>query len=105
MGQAKNRGSQQARMEMAIQAKSQLRPEYLVCNECQSHITDFHELNTKGLSGINAAYAGICSCGGTTYAISGSKDAVEKAAMALQEQFDFNMKVGVQETGKLINNQ
>lgn len=99
MGQAKIRGSKQERIDQAIKFKSDIRPEFLICNECKAEIIEFEELNTKGLYGINAAFAGVCSCGATTYAISGKQDAVENAAMALQEQFDFKMEVGSQKTG------
>lgn len=102
MGQAKNRGSQQERVELAIKIKSDIRPEFLICNECGGHINDFQELNTKGLPGITAAFAGVCSCGRATFAVSGNKDASVDVLSSLQEQFGLNSKIGHQPTGKLI---
>lgn len=102
MGQAKNRGSKLDRISQSLQKKSDIRPKYLVCNACQSHIADFQELNTKGLHGINAAYAGVCSCGNSTYAISGNKADVTKAALVLQEMFENDVKIGTQKTGKQV---
>lgn len=104
MGQAKIRGSKQERIEQAIKSKSDLRPEFLVCNECGDHIKDFEELNTKGMLGINVAFAGTCACGRATYAISGDKDATVDMLSSLQEQFGYNSKIGHQSVGKLPGN-
>ncbi|PPC84385.1 MAG: hypothetical protein CTY35_01905 [Methylotenera sp.] len=98
MGQAKNRGTREDRVQQAKVTNQAARPEHLVCNECHAKITDIHQLDTKGMRGIRVAYAGVCTCGSTTYGIQGDQDAVEKAAMALQEQFDFQLKVGLQTT-------
>lgn len=96
MGQAKTRGSQLERIEQAKKIKSELRPEYLVCNECSEQITDFQELDTKNLPGITVAFAGVCTCGRATFAISGDKAASADMLSSLQEQFGYGSKIGHQ---------
>ena len=101
MGQAKNRGSQLERINQAIKTKSDTRPDYLVCNECGEHIKEFEEMDTKGMHGITAAFAGTCACGRATFAVSGDKNATVNVLSALQEDYGLNSKIGHQQTGKL----
>ena len=86
MGQAKNRGSFQDRVEAAKAKMDALRPESITCNNCQHAISDVFPLDSRGMSGIDAAFGGLCpECGQSTYAIKGSEDAVEKLMMVMEE--------------------
>lgn len=77
MGQAKQRGSRDARIALAQAKIEATRPEKLVCNGCGVDVTTIHPVSTRGLQGIEAIWAGQCSCGQTTFAASGEPQAVK----------------------------
>lgn len=86
MGQAKLRGSVQDRVAHAKSKIDALRPEKLVCNSCKTEFSDFDVMDSKGLHGIDAVFAGICpSCNSTTFAYRGEPEAVADLALAQQE--------------------
>ncbi|WP_298151156.1 hypothetical protein [Flavobacterium sp.] len=84
MGQAKNRGTLDERVAAAKAMIDALRPASITCNECKADVTDIHNMDTRGMPGIHAVFAGICSCGATTYAMQGEKDALEKFLVAME---------------------
>lgn len=97
MGQAKQRGSQADRIEQAKAKIEALKPDHLVCNNYQAEVTDIQTMNTRGIAGIDAAFAGICpSCGQSTYAIKGEPDAVANLAGAMEEAMEGEIKMGSQ---------
>jgi hypothetical protein len=59
MGQAKQRGSQAERVKEAKAKIEALKPATIVCNSCQKDITDIHVMDTRGMTGITAAFAGM----------------------------------------------
>lgn len=74
-----------------------LRPDSLICNNCQHSITDIHEMPTKGMDGIEAAFAGICpNCKSDTYAIKGDPIAVAQLSEFLREQSGGRLKTSMQ---------
>ena len=86
MGQAKNRGSLAQRIAEAKAKVEALKPAKLICNKCQSDITDIQAMDTRGMDGIDAAFAGICpNCGETTMAFSGDSEKVAGAMLAYEE--------------------
>lgn len=97
MGQAKRRGSLDQRISEAKGRIDAMRPAAIICNDCKSEITEIEDMNIRGMSGIDAAFAGVCKqCKGTTYAIKGEPDSVEALMMALSESTGGPMIVGVQ---------
>lgn len=85
MGQAKQRGSREERAAEAIAKAESRKPKSITCNACQAEITDVQVMDARGMDGIEGAYAGICTCGHTTWAMAGHPDAVSRAMIALQE--------------------
>lgn len=86
MGQAKSRGDFQNRVAQARQRAAELRPEKLVCNNCKTGITEFESLDSRGLSGVKAVFAGRCpSCGQTTMGGVGDRKALETFFSAFAE--------------------
>lgn len=97
MGQAKQRGSQAERIRQAQERIEAQKPDFIVCNNCQTHILDFRAMNTRGMEGIDAAFGGVCpSCKQTTYAIKGKPDAVADFSLAMDEVMGADAKVGAQ---------
>ncbi|SIR84832.1 hypothetical protein SAMN05880566_12738 [Janthinobacterium sp. TND4EL3] len=84
MGQAKQRGTQEDRAKQAREKIEALKPSMIVCNSCENEITDIHKMDTRGMAGIRAVFAGICGCGCTTHAMLGDPDAVAELAVAME---------------------
>ena len=95
MGQAKIRGSRQQRVAEAKAMLESMKPSKLICNNCQSEITEISSLDTRGMNGINAAFAGICdACSQTTCAFDGEPDAVADASVLFEEAIGEEGKLG-----------
>lgn len=84
MGQAKQRGSQEGRAKQARERIVALKPSMIVCNSCKNEITEVHIMDTRGMAGIRAVFAGMCSCGCTTHAMLGDPEAVADLAEAME---------------------
>lgn len=98
MGQAKNRGTPEQR---AIEAKAKiesLKPASIVCNACKAEVTDIHTMDTRGMPGIHAVFAGMCECGNTSYAMSGEKEAIANLMLALESTHGDEGILGFQKT-------
>lgn len=75
MGQEKYRGNLSSRIAKRIDSISEIRPLFLVCNRCGNNINIIKDIDVRKLSGIDAAFSGICStCKVTSYAIKGKPD-------------------------------
>lgn len=86
MGQAKQRGSLEQRIQQAKRKIDPSTPDHIVCNNCKTEITDVQQLDTKGLRGIDAAFAGQCpSCSQSTYAVKGEPKSVAAFMEAMQK--------------------
>jgi hypothetical protein len=97
MGQAKQRGSQAVRIHQAKERIEALKPEFIVCNNCQTQITDTHAMSTRGMDGIEAAFGGVCpSCGQSTYAVKGTGEAMADFAKAMDAAMGAEGKAGSQ---------
>jgi uncharacterized protein with PIN domain len=66
MGQAKQRGSTEERAAQAIARIEAIKPKFIVCNNCKEQITDVHVMDSRGMVGIDGAFAGTCACGHST---------------------------------------
>ena len=72
MGQAKLRGNRDARMTEAKQRLEALKPDHIVCNNCQAKLTEIFTLDTHGMKGIEVAFSANCStCNHDTWAVLG----------------------------------
>lgn len=87
MGQAKKRGSQQQRIEQAQAEIAVMKPEKLVCNSCGADVFDLEVMDSRGMPGIKAAFAGLCACGHPSFGLFGNAEAVAAASEAMQEVF------------------
>ncbi|MCM3609527.1 hypothetical protein M4D49_29055 [Cupriavidus pauculus] len=97
MGQAKQRGTKEQRIAQAKEKLAALRPETLVCGACQTAFSEFEAMDTRGMRGIDAAFAGQCpSCRETVIAFKGEPDAVADAAIAWQDAMGVDGKLGSQ---------
>lgn len=107
MGQAKNRGSLAQRIAEAKAKVEALKPEKLTCNKCQSAITDIQAMDTRGMDGIDGAFAGICSnCGETTIAFLGDPEKVADAMEAYENFIGQEGTLGVQNaTGEQVKSE
>lgn len=80
MGQAKKRGTLEQRTAAAKERGEALRPANLICGSCEAAVTEFESMDTRGMAGIRAGFAGICpACGDTVFALSGEPEAVAEA--------------------------
>jgi len=97
MGQAKQRGTMEQRIAQAQAKRAALRPEKLVCGACQTAFSEFEDMDTRGMRGIDAAFAGLCpACGETVIALNGEPDAVADAAQAWEASMGVEAKIGTQ---------
>lgn len=71
MGQAKN-------ISQAKQNLASLRPKKITCNNCQADITELSDMDTKGIKGLTAVFAGRCNCGHDTFALLGEPEVVKE---------------------------
>lgn len=101
MGAAKDRGDKDARVSQAKAKMDFLRPTSLLCNTCQSDITEIHDMDIRNVPGLDAAFAGVCSkCKSTTYAIKGTPVAMTRAMEALEKSTGTTPLVGWHKIGK-----
>lgn len=97
MGQAKKRGTLEQRLAAAKARIDALRPTAIICNDCKAEITEIETLPTRGMAGIDAAFAGICpNCNASTFAIKGAPEAVEALMLALTDAQGGEVLVGMQ---------
>ena len=96
MGQAKQRGSKDDRVSQSIARTEAIKPKEIVCNNCKTEIKDVHVMDSRGMTGINGAYAGMCGCGHTTWAMTGDADAVAHAMAVLNESMGGDSVLGLQ---------
>jgi hypothetical protein len=100
MGQAKQRGTKEQRIAQANAKTDALRPEKLACGACKTAFAEFDAMDTRNMTGIRAAFGGICpSCGETVLAFSGEQGAVADAMIAWQDAMGSDGKLGMQSRG------
>lgn len=86
MGQAKQRGSRDDRIQQVKAKLDAIRPKTLTCSSCQTEITEIRDGNTRGLPGIEGIFLGTCpKCGDITQAVAGDKDAVAEYSKFMDE--------------------
>ncbi len=86
MGEARNRGTKEARATQAVQRLDKLRPPALACNGCQAALTDISTVDTRSLRGIDVAFTAHCAaCEQDTWAVRGEIAAVKAFYAALEK--------------------
>jgi hypothetical protein len=85
MGQAKQRGSRDERAAQAVARVEAIKPKAIVCNNCKAEITDVHTMDVREMVGIDGAFAGMCDCDHTTWAVAGQPGAVAGLMESLHE--------------------
>ncbi len=86
MGQAKQRGSREDRIQEVKAKLDAIRPSKLTCNSCQTEITEIKDANTRGMPGIDGIFLGKCpKCGNTTQEVVGDKEAVAAYSKFMDE--------------------
>lgn len=102
MGQAKLRGNRDSRVAEAMKKVEALKPDHIVCNNCQASLTEIVTLDSKGMNGIKAAFAAHCSaCNHDTWAIGGEPDAVAALHLTLENETGGQVKTGVATAAKV----
>lgn len=97
MGQAKRRGTLEQRIQQAKQKINESVPDRIICNNCKAEISQVQQLDTKGLRGIDAAFAGQCpACEQTTYAVKGQPNSVAAFMEAMQKATGSEPIIGSQ---------
>lgn len=97
MGEAKRRGSQVDRVKQAQARIEALKPEKLLCNECDGETTEIAVLDSRGVPGIEAVFGGTCpKCKGDILAIRGSPEAAQALLEAFQSETGVQGTIGVQ---------
>ena len=103
MGQAKLRGNLDSRVADAIKKIESLKPDHIVCNNCQQKVTEIVTLDSRGMKGIEAAFAAHCpTCDHDTWAIRGDPDAVADLYMAIESKAGREVKIGVATASKAL---
>jgi hypothetical protein len=97
VGQAKQRGSLEQRIQQAKQKMDGSTPDHIICNNCKAEITEVHCLDTKGMRGIDAAFAGQCpACDQSTYAVKGEPKSIAAFMEAVQAATGSEPIIGAQ---------
>ena len=96
MRQAKVKGDRATRVAKALAKIEALKPDHIVCNNCQAHLTDLVALDSRGMEGIEAAFAARCElCDQDTWALKGGTNAVAEVITAIESDTGGEGKIGV----------
>ncbi len=96
MGQAKIRGSRDARVAQAIVEAGKSKPPVIACNTCGTELTDIAPLDASRLKGIEAAYGAHCqACDQDTWAVRGEVAAVRAFYAALEKAAGAKVQLGI----------
>ena len=101
MGQAKVRGTREARVAEALaqQARASAPPE-ITCNACGAQLPEVSELDASSLPGIDAAFVAHCTpCDQDTWAVRGDVPAVKAFYAALEKASGTPVQMGTSKPG------
>lgn len=80
-----------------------LKPDHIVCNNCQAILAEIITLDSRGMKGIEAAFFAYCSaCNHDTWAIRGDPVAVAELSMAMEDVTGHKGKIGVATAPKAL---
>ena len=87
MGEAKRRGSLEARTQDALARLRAALPDSVKCNNCGAELHEILPLDVQGMAGMRAAGVAVCaSCSHDTWAIDGTPDALRKFQQFLEDE-------------------
>lgn len=99
MGEARRRGDQQTRVAQAVAKFEELRPDAIICNSCQSKITDVQALDVRSVTGLDAAFAVHCKqCQSDTYALKGTDEAISSFDAYMRDAHGKEALIGAQKS-------
>lgn len=79
MGQAKNRGAFEDRVNQAKEKMESLKPATIECVHCKAEVGDLIDLEPPASAGIDAAFSALClKCGLLNYKIIGPENKVRE---------------------------
>lgn len=94
MGQAKLRGARDVRVAEAVKMVEAIKPDHIVCNNCQASLTEIITIDSRGMKGIEAAFLAHCSgCNRDTWAIGGNQEAVVALACSMSVEYGPNILI------------
>ncbi len=98
MGQAKKRGTLEQRRAQAQDRIEALKPERLLCNECDGQTTDIMVLDSRGIPGVDAVFGGQCpKCHGNILAVRGTPEGAEAVMSAFMNANGTDGALGIQD--------
>lgn len=102
MGQAKSRGSREARIANAVEKVEVQKPKSIVCNNCQAVLTNIATVDTKSFKGIAAAFSAHCNaCNKDTFAVRGQREAVADFFLEMENKAGFEVNIGTAKPGNV----
>jgi len=96
VGQENIKGNRATRVAKALAKIEALKPNHIVCKNCQAHLTDLVTLESRHMEGIEAAFTARCKlCDQDTWALKASTKAVADVSTAIDSVTGGVGKVGV----------
>jgi len=96
VGQENIKGDRATRVAKALEKIEALKPDHIVCNNCQAHLTDLVKLDSRHMEGIEAAFAARCElCDQDTWALKGGKNIVADVFTTIDSDTGGAGKIGV----------
>jgi hypothetical protein len=96
VGQADIKANRAMRVEKALARIEALKPDHIVCKNCQAHLTDLVTLESSHMEGIEAAFAARCElCEHETWALKAGRNTVADVSTATDSVTGGVVKNGV----------
>jgi hypothetical protein len=96
VAQANIKGDRATRVAKALAKIEALKPDHIVCNNCQAHLTDLITLDSCQMEGIEAAFAARCElCDQDTWALKAGANAVADVSTTIANVTGGVGKIGV----------
>jgi hypothetical protein len=96
VAQANIKGNRATRVAKALAKIEALKPDHIVCNNCQAHLTDLVTLDSCQMEGIEAAFAARCElCDQDTWALKAGTNAVAEVSTAIDSVTGEAGNIGV----------
>jgi len=96
VGHANIKSNRATRVAKALAKIEALKPDHIVCNNCQAHLTDLVTLDSRQMEGIEAAFAARCElCDQDTWALKAGTNTVADASTAIDSVTGEVGKIGV----------
>lgn len=87
MGEAKRRGTPQARAEESKTALRAKFPAHIVCNHCSAELQEIEPMDVRNLPGMRLAGVAHCgACSHVTWALDGTPEGLELFSQFLADQ-------------------